>query len=440
MQDTFYTIADHAISLLKSDEVVTLSFEGEQSEFVRLNHNKVRQPGSVSAADLAIDLIHGAKHAEAQLALSGVADVDRERVDSIMVELRSRLEHLPEDPHLLYATEVNSTERISEGQLPTGEQALEDILACGAGKDLVGIYAQGAIHRGFANSLGQKNWFTAHSFDLDWSFYLQADKAVKTSYAGFEWDREALEQKMLVATEQLEILGREAKTIEPGKYRVYLAPSALQEIIGLLSWGGFGLKDHRSKVSSLVKMTDAGETASEMVTISENTAEGIAPNFDSKGFIKPDRVVMIESGRFKDHLVSPRSAKEYDVPTTGSSPWEAPESVELSAGEIPTDEVLAQLGTGAYVNNLWYLNYSDRPACRMTGMTRFATFWVEDGKIIAPLSVMRFDESFYRMMGGNLVGLTREREMILANETYGGRQVGSCRLPGALVNDFAFTL
>ena len=36
-----------------------------------------------------------------------------------------------------------------------------------------------------------------------------------------------------------------------------------------------------------------------------------------------------------------------------------------------------------YVNNVWYLNYSDRSACRMTGMTRFATFWVEHGVIQA---------------------------------------------------------
>ena len=39
----------------------------------------------------------------------------------------------------------------------------------------------------------------------------------------------------------------------------------------------------------------------------------------------------------------------------------------------------AQLDTGIYVNNLWYLNYSDRPAGRITGMTRFATLWVEEG-------------------------------------------------------------
>jgi len=440
MQEIFYAIADHAVSLLKTDEVITLGFEGEQSDFVRFNHNKVRQPGSVAASDLAIDLIRGQRHAEAQLSLSGTAEEDRTRVRSVIEDLRARLDHVPEDPHLLFATEVRSTERVGQNELPAREQVLNDIMSAGEGKDLVGILAQGAIYRGFANSLGQKNWLATFSYHLDWSFYLRADKAVKSAYAGFAWKPAELRQKMAAASEQLDLLGREPKTIKPGKYRVYLSPKALEEVLGLLSWGGFGLKSHRSKIASLIKMSDGGETVSPSFTLSENTAGGIAPNFDAKGFIKPDEVVLIENGRFKNCLVSPRSAKEYGVPTNGATPWEAPQSMDLAAGDVSMADVLARLGTGAYVNNLWYLNYSDRPACRMTGMTRFATFWVENGRIVAPLNVMRFDESFYRMFGANLIGLTREREMILANETYGGRNVGSVRLPGALIEDFAFTL
>jgi predicted Zn-dependent protease len=128
------------------------------------------------------------------------------------------------------------------------------------------------------------------------------------------------------------------------------------------------------------------------------------------------------------------------VPTNAASAAEAPESVEMAAGDIARDDVLQRLGTGVYINNLWYLNYSDRVACRMTGMTRFATFWVEGGVIQAPLSVMRFDESIYRMLGDHLLGLTAERDFILDSSTYHERSTGSSRLPGALVEDFNFTL
>ena len=76
----------------------------------------------------------------------------------------------------------------------------------------------------------------------------------------------------------------------------------------------------------------------------------------------------------------------------------------------------------------------------MTGMTRFATFWVENGELVAPLKVMRFDETIYNLLGSHLVDLTQEREVILDPGTYGGRSTASVRLPGALVDEFLFTL
>src|SRR5690606_7103337 len=98
------------------------------------------------------------------------------------------------------------------------------------------------------------------------------------------------------------------------------------------------------------------------------------------------------------------------------------------------------LGTGVYIGNLWYLNYSDRNACRLTGMTRFATFWVEGGEIVAPLNVMRFDDTIYRILGENLVGLTVERDFLMSTDTYDARSTRSMRLPGAVVDDFRMTL
>jgi predicted Zn-dependent protease len=103
-------------------------------------------------------------------------------------------------------------------------------------------------------------------------------------------------------------------------------------------------------------------------------------------------------------------------------------------------DALAALDTGLAVGNLWYLNYSDRPACRMTGMTRFATFWVENGKVVAPVDVLRFDDTLFRILGENLEALTAERELMLESSTYGARMLTSATLPGALVSEMNFTL
>ncbi len=140
----------------------------------------------------------------------------------------------------------------------------------------------------------------------------------------------------------------------------------------MIGWGGYGLKRHKTKGTSLLKM-QSGATLNEAVSIAENTREGIAPNFTSAGFIKPDRVNLITRGKLDQLLVSPRSAREYSA-APNADMHESPESLDVSAGEIDSADVLARLDKGVYINTLWYLNYSDRPACRITGMTRFATF------------------------------------------------------------------
>ena len=341
---------------------------------------------------------------------------------------------------MLYATEVHSSEARRQNFLPDSREVVANIIERASGLDLVGIYAAGSIYRGFANSLGQRNWYESYPFNLDWSLYLQGDKAVKTSYAGFAWEADAFAQKLADAKSQLAVLKLPPRTIKPGQYTVYLAPAALAEVTDMLSWNAFGLKAHRTKQTSLLKMVEAGVSMNSAVTLRENTAEGLAPDFSDSGYRRPSQVNLITKGHHQDCLVSPRSAKEYGVATNAAGDGESPQSLELAAGTIARSDVPKMLGEGLYINNLWYLNYSDQSACRMTGLTRFASFWVEDGEIRQPLNVMRFDESALRMLGDKLVGLTKERDMIMSAHTYERRSVNSAHLPGAVIKDFSFTL
>lgn len=440
MQEYFHEISDFLDGLRQGSELLRTSFHAEDSDFVRFNHNQVRQAGHVTQREVAIDLCVGSRHVAARTSLVGNLVHDQERLRRVVARLRETVPHLPEDPHLLLPDQIRSSERIGSDDLPEAAESVSSVMKRGEGTDLVGLYSAGGIYSGFANSLGQRNWFASHSFNLDWSLYHRADKAVKSAYAGFRWSERALESRMALASEQLSILRQTPRTIDPGRYRVYLSPVAVYELLSTVAWGGFGLKSHRTKQTSLLRMVQGDAKLHPMVSLTENTAEGIAPDFQGEGFIKPARVPLIERGCFQTCLASPRSAKEYSVPTNGASGDETPESIDMAPGALPHDDVLSELGTGLYVNNLWYLNYSDRPACRITGMTRFATLWVENGKIVAPVNVMRFDESLYRMFGNHLAGLTAERELILDSDTYERRSTRSGRLPGALVEELTFTL
>ena len=439
MERYFEGLAAVAQRALAVGERFAMAFDAEDTDFVRFNRGKVRQPGSVAQRYLSLRLIAGARHGEHTLSLTGDLAADGQAVRDAVAGLRAVLPDLADDPLLLLPPVVRSSHAERAAPLPPADAVVAEILAAAAGHDLVGIYAAGPVWRGFADSEGQRNWHATTAFNLQWSLYHRADKAVKSGFAGFAWDSVAFERKMADARERLALIGRPARALAPGSYRAYLAPSAMEEIAALLCWGGFSGRALATRQSPLMKMQD-GQALDARVSLAEDTAEGVAPAFQAEGFARPARVPLIERGALVGSLVSPRTAREFALPENGANAAEMPESLAMAGGDLPAADALAALGTGLAIGNLHYLNYSDRPAARITGMTRFATFWVEGGEVVAPVDVLRFDDTLYRMLGTNLEALTAETEFILDAGTYRSRQLASLRLPGALISEMTFTL
>ncbi len=438
--DWFDARVQAASDQLTGDEVLLASFHTEDTDFVRFNHAKVRQAGSIAQTEISLDLVEGQRHAEATVGLTGDADVDDARILGVVERLREQRQQVPDDPHLLVNTDPTSSHQIAESTLPATDDIVGTITDRGAGQDLVGIYASGTVASGFANSLGQRNWFETSTFDFDWTRYLQADKAVKSAYAGFGWDNAVFDRKLAEADAKFEALKRTPMSLDPGEYATLLTPSALEEVMGLLSYGAFGIRSQRTSQSSLLRLVTGDAQLDSRVRISEHTADGVAPNFQEQGWLRPDEVVLIDEGQAAGALVSPRSSVEFGVEPNGAAGHESPESLAMAGGTLADADALARLDTGLWVGNLWYTNYSDVPGCRVTGMTRFATFWVEGGEIAAPVNVLRFDDSIYNMLGERLVDLTSTPEMLVDNSTYEQRTSASMTLPGALIDGMRFTL
>ena len=438
MEIYFRDLSTQLFSQLQANEVLLINYEEEKSDFSRFNHNRIRQSGYVHQQHLTLDLINNKRQCSASFNLSGELESDLSQAQSLLNNLRSQRDYLPEDPYIHYATAINNSSFYGENYLPSTEETIIEIIETAKGLDLVGILASGEISQGFANSLGQFNWHTDYSFNFDWSIYQNSDKAIKQNYAGKQWNAETFQEKISFAQQTLPILSLEPKTISPGKYRVFLSPSALYELFELLNWGGFGLKSHRTAQTPLIKMIKDGVTLSDKISLTENHKTGLTPDFTQQGFKKPNEIKLIRNGRYKDCLNNHRSAKEYGESVNCNI--EHPQSLAMNAGSLLQNQILNTLDTGVYISNLWYCNYSDRNNCRITGMTRFACLWVENGKPVASLGVMRFDESIYHILGDNLIALTKDREEILSSSTYEKRSEASAQLPGALVENFTFTL
>ena len=58
-QEQFYLLSDYLQSLLQPTEDYLCNYLAEQSDFIRFNKGKVRQPGNVQQQSMTIQLVNG---------------------------------------------------------------------------------------------------------------------------------------------------------------------------------------------------------------------------------------------------------------------------------------------------------------------------------------------------------------------------------------------
>ena len=110
MQNYFYELSQKIFQLISGNEIILLNYAGEDSDFVRLNHNKIRQAGYVRQQDLDIDFIVGQKQTSAALQLSGNQSEDIAQVSSLLGLMREQIGYLPDDPYINISIEINNSE------------------------------------------------------------------------------------------------------------------------------------------------------------------------------------------------------------------------------------------------------------------------------------------------------------------------------------------
>jgi len=438
----FKRIQEGALSLVAPGEHLSGYWRGEDSHFARFTQAKVRQSGSVTQRELCLSLSAEGRRANLDVTLSGEQSEDLRRLEEALSRLRAILPALPEDPNLPAPPPPEAQDSVSQiggaSQIESAE-ALSALLSMASDLDVVGILMSGTVSRGVFNSESLTRWSERPAHQVDWSVVHSADRAVKCSWAGEAWDLSALEAKMSEARSQLEALGRPAHTIKPGLTRALLSPSAVSELFETLNvWGGWSIQALREGRSPLAQLESGERSFSPLISVLDSV-EGVAPAFERDGHLRPN-VALIREGKWGGALVSPRSALTYQVPSTGATEGESAQTLSISEGTLSGEEALSGLGTGVYVSDLWYLNFSDRSRACVTGTTRFATMWVEGGEVVAPLSVMRFDDCLYELLGERLEALSQARALQISTSTYDRRSLMSSLCPAALCSGLRFTL
>ncbi|EAZ88336.1 TldD/PmbA family protein [Crocosphaera chwakensis] len=439
LESSFQQLCNLLIDKLQSEEYLTIELSGEQTQFIRFNSAKVRQTGIVKDGSIKLTLIANQRTAFATFPFTGDETVDNRIAVENLNYLRQELPQLPEDQHIVLPKNNGTTREVYPGKLLSTEKAVKEILCPVSELDMTGLYTAGSMIRGNSNSAGQFHWFATENYIVDYSLITPEEKAVKGIFSGQNWDHDKYLEQLKTDKKQFFALEKLSKTIKPGGYRTYFAPAAVADLISMLSWGGISESSLRRGDSSLLKLQQ-GKTLSPQFSLQENFSKGTVPRFNELGEIAPEILPIITEGNLVNTLISSRTASEYNLTANGANNYESLRSPELLPGNLSQEDILSTLNTGLYVSNLHYLNWSDRTGGRITGMTRYACFWVENGEIVAPIENLRFDESLYRFWGENLVTLTNFREFIPRTGTYGQRNLGGILTPGMIVNDFQFTL
>ena len=183
---------------------------------------------------------------------------------------------------------------------------------------------------------------------------------------------------------QKAVASRNPQAIEPGLYTAVLEPSAVTDLVPLLS-GALNARtadEGRSPFSKSGGGTRIGEKVmDERVTLYSDPSDPalLGQPFDSEG-LPLSRTVWIDKGILRNLSYSRFWAQKQGKQPTGP-PFAG--GLTLAGGTKSTEDVIAGCERGILVTHFFYIRSLDARTVLQTGLTRDGTFLIENGKIVA---------------------------------------------------------
>ena len=443
MKSYLQKLSTRIFSDLKQNEELSMGLHSEESDFIRFNSSKVRQNTSVNQHELSLLFQFSNRSYKSTISLSLDLEDDTRKITNTLENLRLQLPLIDENPKFENLKNHGVSEVYKRCERPSTEQLIEKIASEFSDSDLAGFLTTGPVRQASVNSKGQFHFFENDQFFFDYSLY-DGPRAAKGYYSGEAWIEKEFKKQAAEVKNTLSLLKKPQVKLKPGQYRTYLAPMALAEIAEIFNWRAVSRGAYEQGFAPLKKLYTKEQLFSEKFSLIENNELGLNSHFNSHGEISPKCLPVIESGVLKNFLINSDTAKEYGLVSNNadSGMWSAEtmRSMEIRAGTLVDGEILQNLNTGLYLTNLHYINWSDPLSARITGMTRFACFWVENGEIVGPIQDLRFDETLYNIFGSELIDLTASRSTFVKTLTYTRRSLGGMVVPGLLLNKMNFTL
>ena len=222
--------------------------------------------------------------------------------------------------------------------------------------------------------------------------------------------------------------------IEPGRYTVVLEPTAVANLVQLIS-GALNARnadEGRSFFSKAGGGNKIGEkVVDERVTLVSDPFDPRIPANTFGGDGLPNKKVMwIENG-----VVKNLAYDRFWAQRQGREPVSPSGTLFMAGGRSSVDEMIASTERGILVTRFWYIRPVDPRTILFTGLTRDGTFLIEHGKVTRPIKNLRYNESPIFML--NNLEMMGRPERVSASEAGGPGQ--AIMVPPLKVRDFNFT-
>jgi predicted Zn-dependent protease len=221
--------------------------------------------------------------------------------------------------------------------------------------------------------------------------------------------------------------GVDASPVDPGRYPVVLEPAAVTDLVAGLASGQFNGKAVVDGTSGL-RLGEQQFDASVSLADDPVGPDATGLPFDSEG-TPARRTELVRDGvpvglttdrRVAATLGGSSTGHASDTSATTGPVAGDPALAPGDGGSV--EDLVAGLERGLLVSDLWYTRVVDPKRSVWTGLTRNGVWLVEDGRIAAPVSTLRFTQSYLEALapGAVTVGSVVDPQPGRLTMTYAG--------------------
>jgi predicted Zn-dependent protease len=230
-------------------------------------------------------------------------------------------------------------------------------------------------------------------------------------------------------------------TLPVGTYEVILEPEAMGDLLVWLGYIAFGAKQFQERTSFLAGRIGERVMAPSVTSYDDgNDPHGLVMPFDAEGVPK-QRVTLIDRGKAAGIVYDSTYGQLYHHPSTGHAlsledvEGPLPLHLGLQPGEAKRDDMIRRCGRGLLIPRFHYVNGLLNPReALMTGLTREGAWLIENGKLKAPITTLRFTQSLLEALS-HVAAMSKERHLVADP----AQEAGCAMMPAVHLKRFRFT-